>query len=89
MTAVAPDFMLEVARAALCEAGRPDLAEGVYVIGLDGAPNHRKVIAELNTEDRDLLLRAFLLAHQAAGQETRTYEIDGIPFIGWTREGTS
>lgn len=50
----------EIAKAALCEAGRPDLADAVYEnrAGWPASPD------AVRSPDREVLLRAFYLAHQ-------------------------
>jgi hypothetical protein len=54
-----------VARAALCEAGRPDLARGVRANKI-GVPSLRH-----QDQDHQVVVKAFLLGHLAAGHQAR------------------
>ena len=69
--------LVAVAKAALCEAGRPDLARGVYDFG-NGHPAHKLVggwghVPLWRQPDREILLRAFVLAYRANGMEVEVY----------------
>lgn len=71
----------QVAMAALCEAGRPDLAARVTT-NRAGWPSMRHADA-----DRDVIARAFHLAHLSAGHDCRlerVTQLDGSRPLGIT-----
>lgn len=75
--------LLEVARAALREANRPDLADGIFE-SFGGYPGHRYLSPRIDDEDTRLLLKALSVAHEANGQEVELLENgDGTPAIDW------
>ena len=78
---------VDVARAALCEVGRPDIAERVRA-NRSGWPSVKH-----GDDDHDVIVRAFLLAHLSAGHHARA-SIDmwgdkGIYCVECHGEGTT
>ena len=68
---------VQVAKAALMEAGRPDLAAGVYPSSA-GWPSHALLggwctAGQHHGAEGDLMIKAFVLGHRAAGHEVAVY----------------
>lgn len=57
--------IMTVARGALIEAGRPDLADALELHGVAAIPVLRDI--SLHSANRALIVKAFYLAHLAAG----------------------
>lgn len=76
--------MLLVAKAALSEAGRPDLAAEVSTDG-NGNP---AILHGWFVPNRDVILRAFTLAHESVGQQVTVYYESSPshhgPYISWS-----
>ena len=60
--------IVDIAQAALCEAGRPDLAIGVHPNKI-GAPSRKGT----PLADFPIVARAFYLAHRGAGHQCHRY----------------
>lgn len=72
---------LDVARMALCEAGRPDLAEGVHAApdpeyGV-AVPSHDLCGGTSGDETQRVLVRAFTLAHQLHDRDAHEVTLAG------------
>lgn len=67
---------VDVARAALLEVGRPDLAAAVFA---NRAGNPR--VGWPLYHEADTLVPAFVLGHQATGHDARLGTFDGLPCV--------
>jgi hypothetical protein len=73
---------VEIARAALCEAGRLDLALDVHAYDDDrDIPAHDLLSSPpRHSDDHKLVLKAFSMAHEAVGH---TVEVKTDDLVGW------
>jgi hypothetical protein len=82
ITTLEPLSAVDIATAALCEAGRVDLALGVTAYDDDrNIPAHDLLSSPPRyTDDHKLVLKAFSMAHEAVGH---TVEVKTDDFVGW------